>query len=284
MAEPDLGPLADTVRRLDPELFRTALFAREPGREALFTLYAFDIELSRAVHHGRRSEAGPLIGQMRLQFWRDTVAEAATGGAARAHEVAEPLHNLIACGRVAAPTLEAMIDGHARELDGPEGADGFLAWALERFAARTEAAATLLGAPLPDGLGSTAARLLGADLALRSAGRMAGEGRSLVPGLGPADLAALAQGTLTDGAQTAVQALAALALPARGEGRRQMLGALGRAPSAGRPALLPLWRALRTVRHVSASPEAVARGIAEPSPALQAAAHLWIALTGRWRG
>lgn len=282
MAEPSLGPLAETVRRLDPELFRSALFVTPARREALFTLYAFDIELSRAVHQGRRSEAGPLIGKMRLQFWRDTIAEAAAGAPPRAHDVAAPLHRLIAEKEVGPATVEAIIDGHECELDGWQGTDGFLSWALERFAARTDAAAGLLGAPLPVGVGGTAARLLGADVALRSARAMAGEGRSLVPNLDARDLTELAAGRLTDAGRASVLALAGLALPVKGRGRRKMLRALRGAPRTARPALLPLWRGMQTVRAVSVHPDLVASGVPEPGPARRAAAHLWIAATGRF--
>ncbi len=64
MSMPLLSPAATMVRRLDPDLFHTALFAPEPARQRLMVLYAFDIELSRAAARA----AEPLIAAMRLQW------------------------------------------------------------------------------------------------------------------------------------------------------------------------------------------------------------------------
>ena len=46
---------ADIVRRDDPQLYKTALFAPEPARSRLMVLYAFDIELSRATRASAES-------------------------------------------------------------------------------------------------------------------------------------------------------------------------------------------------------------------------------------
>ena len=60
------------------------------ARAQLFPLYAFNLEVARAPWVTEE----PLIAEMRLQWWRDVVENAASG-AARAHEVAGPLHDLI---------------------------------------------------------------------------------------------------------------------------------------------------------------------------------------------
>ncbi|MEM9737320.1 MAG: squalene/phytoene synthase family protein, partial [Pseudomonadota bacterium] len=80
---------AAIAERLDPDLHRAAMFAPPGLRPRLMVLIAFDVELSRA---GRASEK--MIAAMRLQWWRDVVAEA-FAGESRAHEVAGPLAALI---------------------------------------------------------------------------------------------------------------------------------------------------------------------------------------------
>src|SRR5215475_14937298 len=82
---------AQILRRQDPERYLTALFAPFGRREALFALYAFNLELARA----RESVREPLMGRMRLQWWREALEEIAAGRP-RAHEVVRPLAAAIA--------------------------------------------------------------------------------------------------------------------------------------------------------------------------------------------
>ena len=81
---------ADLVQRGDPDRFRAVMAAPVEARAQLFPLYAFNLEVARAPWVTQE----PLIAEMRLQWWRDVVENAASG-AARAHEVAGPLHDLI---------------------------------------------------------------------------------------------------------------------------------------------------------------------------------------------
>lgn len=77
---------AAEVRQHDRERWLTALYAPEPGRGRLMALYAFNLELARA----RESVTQPTLGLMRLQWWRDALAENAQGRP-RAHPVAQAL-------------------------------------------------------------------------------------------------------------------------------------------------------------------------------------------------
>ncbi len=282
---PDGAPaLAEKLRRGDPALFASALFAPEPGRGRLAVLYAADLAIAEAAETAHRSEAGPLIAAMRLQWWRDAIASAGEG-APLAHEIAGQVQSAIAEGWLSATALTAMIEAYALEAEPMSDRATYARWAEGRFGARTEAAAGALGAsldppldpPLDPVLRALAARLLGADLALRAARALAARGRSLLPGLSPAGLAALDEGAPGAGDIAVIEAVAADALPSRDEIR-----ALRKAPAAARPALLPLWRAMRTVRQVAARPALAAEGVPEPSPATRAVALAWRAYTGRW--
>ncbi|MGC2200644.1 MAG: phytoene/squalene synthase family protein [Stellaceae bacterium] len=111
-AEEDrLSPVAALVRRHDRDRFQTVLFAPAARREALFALYAFNYEIARV----RETVTQPMLGQMRLQWWREAIAAAFEGGPIRHHPVVEPLSAAI---REFAPTrdhFEHMIE--ARESD-----------------------------------------------------------------------------------------------------------------------------------------------------------------------
>ena len=68
MSKP-LSLSAIEVRRHDWDRFICTLFAPEDRREDLFTLLAFNLELART----REMVTEPLIGEMRLQWWRDAI-------------------------------------------------------------------------------------------------------------------------------------------------------------------------------------------------------------------
>ncbi|KQT60517.1 MULTISPECIES: phytoene/squalene synthase family protein [unclassified Aureimonas] len=80
---------ADLVRREDPDRAVSLAFAPADRREALTALYAFNIETARV----RDQISQPLPGEIRLQWWRDTLeaAAAAEGASSGGHPVAEAL-------------------------------------------------------------------------------------------------------------------------------------------------------------------------------------------------
>ena len=143
------GSCLDIARRADPDRFLTALFAPPRYRQSLCVLIAFNHELVRAVEMpSARSGAGPIATLIRLQWWREVVQD--TRADWRNHEVAEPLHGLVASGVVRAATLLRMIE--AREAEA-EGFDTLVDWR-----------ASLLGGP--GGLQRAIGEVLGVDEAL----------------------------------------------------------------------------------------------------------------------
>src|SRR5271169_239813 len=90
--DPDrLSPVAALVRRHDRDRYQTVLFAPAARREALFALYAFNYEIARV----RESVTQPMLGQIRLQWWRENITAAFAGMSARQHVVVEPLTAVI---------------------------------------------------------------------------------------------------------------------------------------------------------------------------------------------
>jgi hypothetical protein len=86
-----LDACAELVQRGDPDRFATVLAAPVAARARLLPLYAFNVEVTRAPW----LTAEPMIAEMRLQWWRDALAEIGQGAAVRRHEVTTPLADVL---------------------------------------------------------------------------------------------------------------------------------------------------------------------------------------------
>src|SRR5579872_3768761 len=96
--------LGASVRAADPDRYFSALFAPAPVRPLLFALYAFNAEVARVAETVRE----PMLGAIRLEWWRET-AEGAAKGTPRNHDVARGLAALFATGRVDLRDFESLI-------------------------------------------------------------------------------------------------------------------------------------------------------------------------------
>lgn len=175
--------LAALVQQHDRDRFATAMFAPEQRRENLFALYAFNYELAKV----RESVREPMMGRVRLQWWRDTLAEIAAGQPPRRHEVAEPLARVIRDHHLSQSTLGRMIDAREQDLL-PDPPTTFTQ--LEDYVEATGGGLNYLALQalaVKDGKGdaSTAARHVGVGYALagvlRATAFNARFGRSLIP-------------------------------------------------------------------------------------------------------
>jgi phytoene synthase len=156
------SPLAALVRRHDRDRYQTALFAPADRREALFALYAFNYEIARV----RESVTQPMLGQIRLQWWREVVDAAFAGTPPRQHEVAAPLAAAIGTFGLSRAHFDRLID--TREHDLADEPSATLA-ALEDYAEGTSSrllylALEVLGATEPGTI--AAAREVGIGYAL----------------------------------------------------------------------------------------------------------------------
>jgi NADH dehydrogenase [ubiquinone] 1 alpha subcomplex assembly factor 6 len=127
-----LSPVAALVRRHDRDRFQTALFVPARRRESLFALYAFNYEVARV--HETVSE--PVLGQIRLQWWRESIAAAFDGGPVRHHIVVEALTAVIRTCALTRAHFDRLVD--AREGDLADATWPSLA-ALENYAEATSA-------------------------------------------------------------------------------------------------------------------------------------------------
>ena len=134
--------LAASVRAADPDRYFSALFAPAPQRPFLFTLYAFHAEVARVAETVRE----PMLGAIRLEWWRET-AQAASQGNARNHDVARGLVSLFAERDVALADLEALIAARAFDSSADRMADfaGLEAYVDSTSAALMRVASKLLG-------------------------------------------------------------------------------------------------------------------------------------------
>jgi NADH dehydrogenase [ubiquinone] 1 alpha subcomplex assembly factor 6 len=276
------SPTAALVRRHDRDRYQTALFAPAAGREALFALYAFNFEIARV----RESVRQPMLGLMRLQWWREAIATAYDGGPVRRHVVVAPLTAAI---RAAEPTrghFEHMIAARERDLDDAPPAN--LA-ALEDYAGASSGgllvlALELLGVRDPAAIG--AAREVGIAYALagllRAIPYLASTGRRMIP----ADIAERAgldeRGYFARRSSPALAAAAAEIAEAADRHLRAARARRGAIPRAALPALLPALIAGHALARLArAGHDPFAAALARPDP-LQSWRLAAAALRGRF--
>ena len=114
----DAAYCLDQVRRFDRDRYLAALFAPAEPRADLFALYAFNLELAKI----REVVREPMMGLIRLQWWRDCIGEI-YGGKGRRHQVAQPLAQAVARHRLPRHLFERLIDAREADLDGAPPAD-----------------------------------------------------------------------------------------------------------------------------------------------------------------
>jgi len=106
----DLDELIADLRARDPDRLYTALFAKDAVRARLIGLYAFNLEVAST----REKVSEPMLGQIRLQWWRDALDEIAACRP-RKHPVVLNLSKWIGNSSQAIDIAKTMID--AREAD-----------------------------------------------------------------------------------------------------------------------------------------------------------------------
>ncbi|MDR3518203.1 MAG: squalene/phytoene synthase family protein [Azospirillaceae bacterium] len=153
------------VRKFDNDRFLACLFAPADRREALFALFAFNLEIART----REVVREPIMGQIRLQWWRDGIA-AADAATPPHHEVLEPLSLAMQRFKLPRAAFDRLIDAREIDLEPEPPADlaALLSYAEATTAPLFELALIILGAPA---LGPPAP---GSDDALAEVARLAG--------------------------------------------------------------------------------------------------------------
>ncbi|MFZ3582558.1 squalene/phytoene synthase family protein [Loktanella sp. DJP18] len=232
---------AQLVERGDPVRFRATMAVPLAARRVLFPLYGFNIEVARTPWVTKEA----MIAEMRLQWWRDVLAEIAEGGPVRSHEVIDTLAPVL--DAQGCRDLDTLIDVRRWDIYSDVFADRDH---LDRYIAGTSGA--LMG---------TGARLLGqadgqvvADFAygvgianfLRAIPALEAEGRK----------------PLIDGTVEGVRDLAQDALHRLDRARAQHR----QVSRVAEAALVAGWQARPVLLRAIADPQRVAMGALDPAP------------------
>ena len=99
------------MREADPDRYWASLFAPADKRPHLYALYAFNFEIARV----RESVREALVGEIRLQWWRDALQGEARGDV-RANPIAAALDDTIVQFRLPRQSLVDLIDARIFDL------------------------------------------------------------------------------------------------------------------------------------------------------------------------
>jgi len=100
------------VRRFDHDRYLAALFAPAAAGADLLALYAFNLELARIPE----LVSEPLLGEVRLAWWREALAEA-RAGTPRRHPVALALARALERRDLSPAHFERLLEARGRDLD-----------------------------------------------------------------------------------------------------------------------------------------------------------------------
>jgi phytoene synthase len=161
---------AALVREADRDRYIAGLFAPADRRDALFALYAFNVEITRVREIARE----PMPGEIRLQWWREVLGGERDGEAA-AHPVAAALVASLKQHNIAPGRVSAIVDAHTFDLyDAPMPTlDDLDNYAVMTQSALIDIAADILGADRSQ----TMMLIRGAGIAYTVAGILTGLSR-----------------------------------------------------------------------------------------------------------
>jgi phytoene synthase len=138
----ELDGLDGLLRRVDPDRWLSSRFIADPAtRDDVLAIYAYDHELARAP----RVTSNPLMGEIRLTWWREVLDEVFEAHTVRSHPTAQALAAVIQRRKLPRQPLETMIDARYRELDpAPMSENDLLDWARDTGGLAAQLAAQIL--------------------------------------------------------------------------------------------------------------------------------------------
>lgn len=243
---------ARLVEQADPDRFLSAMTADVAGRAALFPLYAFNSEVAKAPW----VVSEPPLAEIRLQWWRDAIAEIFEGKAPRRHEVVTPLAEVIAAADLPRGPFDALIDARAFDIyDDPHaGRAGFDAYIAATSGGLMGLAVQALGAGEAGKTARAAGWAMGAANLMRALPNLWAQGRDPVP-------SGFDRQALLNGEMGPEEAAALRAIAQDGQHRLEMARKTG-APKSAAPALRAAWQAGPILRAIANDPACVLQGVA----------------------
>ena len=101
-----------SVHANDPDRYILAMLAPPAKRDALFAVYAFNVEIART----RELVSEPKLGEIRLQWWRDGIAAIYAGDALR-HGIGGALGEAVSLHGLSRLHFDRLIDARIADLD-----------------------------------------------------------------------------------------------------------------------------------------------------------------------
>ncbi len=134
----------DRVRRFDRDRYLTALFAPAARRADLLALYAFNVEVAGI----RELIREPMMGRVRLQWWRDAIAEI-YAGSERRHQVVGALAAAVRRRGLTRHHFDRLLDAREQDMsaDAPADLPALVAYADATAGSLGLLAVEILGAP-----------------------------------------------------------------------------------------------------------------------------------------
>lgn len=103
----------ETVRRDDRDRYLLCVLAPIRYRPALMAIHAFNV----AISHIPETVSEPILGQIRLQWWRDAIAAIYVNGTPPPHPVIDALRDVIPRHRLSRKSFERILDARERDLE-----------------------------------------------------------------------------------------------------------------------------------------------------------------------
>ncbi|MBL4721383.1 MAG: squalene/phytoene synthase family protein [Alphaproteobacteria bacterium] len=143
MTNRKLSYCAEQVRENDSDRFLTVLFAPSGVRNALFALYAFNLEIAK-IHESARE---PMLADIRFQWWRDAITQIYAGQPTR-HPVVQALQESVQDHALPRAFLEDLLDARTRNIavDRPQTYEDLVQYSQSINAPLISMALALLGA------------------------------------------------------------------------------------------------------------------------------------------
>ncbi|MES1203237.1 MAG: squalene/phytoene synthase family protein [Pseudomonadota bacterium] len=172
----DIDALA---RRVDEDRWLAARFASARTRVHLNALYALNYEIARTAETVTQGA----LGDIRLAWWREAIAEIYAGQTVRAHPVTQAFARVVAMANPPRAPLDALIDARSADLEPAP----FATWdALEAYVDATAGGVIRVALALCGGedevLAADAGKAWGYAGLLRAAPFWAARGRTMKPG------------------------------------------------------------------------------------------------------
>lgn len=133
---------AKQIKTHDYDRFLITLFAPKEAREDLFALYSFNYEVAKI----RETVSEPMLGEIRLQWWREAI-DGIYQGKPRNHEVVLPLFDAIKNKNIAKETFLNIIDARTADIydENPKTVDDFESYLGATSGNLTRLAAEMIG-------------------------------------------------------------------------------------------------------------------------------------------